>query len=388
VDWNIRPAKVFVMKLNRTFKRIMVTLLTIIGVFTLAVFIFLQQTSFGAAPTGARLERIKRSPQYAKGVFANESETPTFTGGGTFFSVMYDFLFTKYERKTPDFVLPSIKRELGGIPSDKPELTWFGHSSYLLQVKGQNILVDPVFSGRTSPVSWAGTKAFDGADVYKTEDMPRIDVMLISHDHYDHLDYETILKLKDRVGIFVTSLGVGAHLEYWGVPADKIKELDWWETASLSSGMKFTAAPARHFSGRGIVRNKTLWSSFVLEAGEYKFYLGGDSGYDTHFAKIGERYGPFDIAILENGQYNAHWANIHMMPEETAAVAVQLKAKVLFPVHWGKFALATHEWDEPIQRVLKKAESLGVEVITPKIGERVVLDSIMPQSRWWVKPGN
>jgi len=366
----------------------MVTLLIIIGVFTLAVFIFLQQTSFGAAPSGARLERIKRSPQYAKGVFANQSETPTFTGGGTFFSVMYDFLFTKYERKTPDFVLPSIKRELGGIPSDKPELTWFGHSSYLLQVKGQNILVDPVFSGRTSPVSWAGTKAFDGADVYKTEDMPRIDVMLISHDHYDHLDYETILKLKDRVGIFVTSLGVGAHLEYWGVPVDKIKELDWWETASLSSGMKFTAAPARHFSGRGIVRNKTLWSSFVLEAGEYKFYLGGDSGYDTHFAKIGERYGPFDIAILENGQYNAHWANIHMMPEETAAVAVQLKAKVLFPVHWGKFALATHDWDEPIQRVLKKAESLGVEVITPKIGERVVLDSIMPQSRWWVKPGN
>lgn len=186
----------------------------------------------------------------------------------------------------------------------------------------------------------------------------------------------------------MTSLGVGAHLEYWGVPADKIKELDWWETASLSSGIKFTAAPARHFSGRGIVRNKTLWSSFVLEAGEYKFYLGGDSGYDTHFAKIGERYGPFDIAILENGQYNAHWANIHMMPEETAAVAVQLKAKVLFPVHWGKFALATHDWDEPIQRVLKKAETLGVEVITPKIGERVVLDSIMPQSRWWVKPGN
>ena len=366
----------------------MISLLVVIGVFTLAVFIFLQQSSFGAAPSGARLERVKRSPQYIDGAFANQSETPTFTGGGTFFSVMYNFLFTKYERKLPDFVLPSIKRDLGGNPSDKPELTWFGHSSYLLQVNGLNILVDPVFSGRTSPVSWAGTKAFDGADVYKAEDMPRIDVMLISHDHYDHLDYETILKLKDRVGLFVTSLGVGAHLEYWGVPADKIKELDWWETADLNPGMSITAAPARHFSGRGIIRNKTLWSSFVFKTGNYNFYLGGDSGYDKHFAKIGAEYGPFDLAILEDGQYNAFWANIHMMPEETAQVAVELRAKVLMPVHWGKFALATHDWDEPIARVLKKAVSLNLKVITPMIGEQVILDSVMPQSHWWAKPTN
>jgi L-ascorbate metabolism protein UlaG (beta-lactamase superfamily) len=376
------------MKLNRTFKRIMIALLIVIGVFTLAVFIFLQQTSFGTMPSGARLERIKRSPQYADGAFANQSETPTFTGGGTFLSVMYNFLFTKYERKLPDFVLPSIKRDLKVGPSDQPELTWFGHSSYLLQVNGMNILVDPVFSGRTSPVSWAGTKAFDGADVYKAEDMPRIDVMLISHDHYDHLDYETILKLKDKVGLFVTSLGVGAHLEYWGVPADKIKELDWWETAELNPGMSITAAPARHFSGRGLIRNKTLWSSFIFKAGTYNFYLGGDSGYDKHFAKIGAEYGPFDLAILEDGQYNVFWANIHMMPEETAQVAVELRAKVLMPVHWGKFALATHDWDEPIGRVLKKAASLNLKVITPMIGEQVILDSVMPQSHWWAKPKN
>ena len=231
----------------------MISLLILIGVLTLIVILFLQQASFGASPSGARLEKIKRSPQYVDGVFANQSETPTFTGGGTFFKVMVNFLFTTYERKTPDYPLPSIKRDLKNVPSEKPELTWFGHSSYLLQVDGINILVDPVFSGRTSPVSWAGTKAFDGADIYKVEDMPRIDIMLISHDHYDHLDYETILKLKDRVGLFVTSLGVGAHLEYWGVPADKIKELDWWETAEINPNLKFTAAPARHFSGRGIV---------------------------------------------------------------------------------------------------------------------------------------
>ncbi|RZK78433.1 MAG: MBL fold metallo-hydrolase [Pedobacter sp.] len=373
------------MKRSRIFKRIMISLLILIGVLTLIVILFLQQASFGASPSGARLEKIKRSPQYVDGVFANQSETPTFTGGGTFFKVMVNFLFTTYERKNPDHPLPSIKRDLKNVPSEKPELTWFGHSSYLLQVDGINILVDPVFSGRTSPVSWAGTKAFDGADIYKVEDMPRIDIMLISHDHYDHLDYETILKLKDRVGLFVTSLGVGAHLEYWGVPADKIKELDWWETAEINPNLKFTAAPARHFSGRGIVRNKTLWSSFILKTDKYSFYLGGDSGYDKHFAKIGAEYGPFDLAILENGQYNTFWANIHMMPEETAQVAVELKAKVLLPVHWGKFALATHDWDEPINRVLKKAASLNLTVITPIIGEQVILDSVMPQSKWWLQ---
>jgi L-ascorbate metabolism protein UlaG (beta-lactamase superfamily) len=376
------------MKIKIRFKRIMIALLVIVGVFTLAIFLFLQQASFGAAPSGDRMERIKRSAQYSDGSFQNQSETPTLTGGGTYFKVMVNFLFTKFERKSPDFVLPSIKRDLNHVPSHKPELTWFGHSSYLLQIEGTNILVDPVFSGRTSPVSWAGTKAFDGADVYKAEDMPRIDVMVISHDHYDHLDYETILKLKDRVGVFVTSLGVGAHLEYWGVPAEKIKELDWWETAEIKPGFRFTAAPARHFSGRGLVRNKTLWSSFIFKTANYAIYLGGDSGYDKHFVKIGSEYGPFDLAILENGQYNTFWSNIHMMPEETAQAATELRARVLLPVHWGKFALATHDWDEPIGRVLTKAESLNLNVITPIIGEQVILDSVMPQSHWWVKPAN
>jgi L-ascorbate metabolism protein UlaG (beta-lactamase superfamily) len=183
--------------------------------------------------------------------------------------------------------------------------------------------------------------------------------------------------------VFVTSLGVGAHLEYWGVPADKIKELDWWETTDINADTKFTAAPARHFSGRGFKRNQTLWSSFVFETNGYRIYLGGDSGYDKHFAEIGNRFGPFDLAILEDGQYNIYWSNIHMMPEETAQAAVDLKAKVLFPVHWGKFALATHPWDESVQRVLKKAGELNMKVITPRIGEQVILDSIYPATHWW-----
>lgn len=363
----------------------MIVLGTVVLVLALAVFLFMQQASFGKAPSGARLERIKKSPQYHDGAFQNQSPTPSFTGGATFFSVLKDFLFGKHEGKAPDYDLPSVRRDLTLSPSLKPEITWFGHSSYLLQVNGLNILVDPVFSGRTSPVSYAGTKAFRGADIYKAEDMPRIDVLVITHDHYDHLDYETVKKLKDKVGLFVTSLGVGAHLEYWGVPAAKIRELDWWETTAINADTKFTATPARHFSGRGFVRNHTLWSSFVFQTNGYNIYLGGDSGYDRHFAEIGNKYGPFDLAVLEDGQYNVSWSNIHMMPEETAQAAVDLKAKYLFPVHWGKFALATHPWDESIQRVLRKSEELKVKVITPQIGEQVILDSIYPHSQWWAR---
>ncbi len=373
------------MRLKKILKRTMIILCTIVAVLVLATILFMQQASFGKAPSGARLERIKKSPQYRDGAFQNQSETPPLTGGASYFTVIREFFFGKHDRKEPDTSLPAIKRDLQQVPSAKPELTWFGHSSYLLQVNGLNILVDPVFSGRTSPVSYAGTKAFPGTDIYKAADMPRIDVLLITHDHYDHLDYQTILKLKDRVGTFVTSLGVGAHLEYWGVPAEKIKELDWWESAPVSSDSHFTAAPARHFSGRGFKRNGTLWSSFVLETGTYRIYLGGDSGYDRHFAEIGRRFGPFDLAILENGQYNAYWSNIHMMPEETAQAAIDLNAKVLFPVHWAKFALATHPWDESIQRVLKKAGELKLKVVTPQIGEQVILDSIYPETTWWEK---
>jgi L-ascorbate metabolism protein UlaG (beta-lactamase superfamily) len=368
----------------RILKKAMLIIFLTLAVVALITFLFMQQASFGKAPSGARLERIKKSAQYHDGAFQNQSPTPTFTGGGTFFIVMNDFLFGKHERKAPDYILPSLKRDLKVTPTHKPEITWFGHSSYLIQANGLNVLVDPVFSGRTSPVTYAGNRAYEGADIFKAEDMPRIDVLLITHDHYDHLDYQTILKLKDKVGVFVTSLGVGEHLEYWGVPANKIKELDWWESTDINADTKFTAAPARHFSGRGFIRNKTLWSSFIFKTNGYNLYLGGDSGYDKHFAKIGDTYGPFDLAILEDGQYNAYWANIHMMPEETAQAALDLKAKVLLPVHWGKFSLATHQWDEPISRVVKEAARLNLKVVTPKIGEQVILDSILPVKHWWL----
>jgi L-ascorbate metabolism protein UlaG (beta-lactamase superfamily) len=226
-------------------------------------------------------------------------------------------------------------------------------------------------------------KAFAGTDVYGVKDMPNIDVLLLTHDHYDHLDYRTIRQLRPKVRQFYTSLGVGEHLEYWGVDPKKITELDWWETKDAAPGVSFTATPARHFSGRSLTRGQTLWSSFVLKIYGYSLFLGGDSGYEQHFKVIGETYGPFDIAMLESGQYGKHWPYIHMFPEETVMAAQDLGTKVLMPVHWGKFTLALHPWNEPIRRIVRAAADKGLKLTTPRIGEPVVLGTEMPEGDWW-----
>jgi L-ascorbate metabolism protein UlaG (beta-lactamase superfamily) len=228
-----------------------------------------------------------------------------------------------------------------------------------------------------------GDKNFAGTDIYAVEDFPEIDLLIITHDHYDHLDYETMLKLVGKTKKICTSLGVGAHLAHWGFDESIISELDWWESIKIDSSMEITATPARHFSGRGLVRGKTFWSSFVLQTTDYKIFIGGDSGYDTHFREIGERFGGFDLAILECGQYNDFWANIHTMPEEVVQVAKDINAKVLMPVHWGKFTLSLHAWDEPITRVSTKANAFNQAMTTPMIGEIVTIDSIYPTKKWW-----
>ena len=208
--------------------------------------------------------------------------------------------------------------------------------------------------------------------------------MVLTHDHYDHLDYKTVRKLRSRVKQVYCSLGVSSHLVYWGFDAKKITELDWWDTTKIDSNIELIAAPARHFSGRGLKRGRTFWSSFILRSKNYSIYLGGDSGYDSHFKLIGEKFGPFDLAILESGQYNAWWPLIHMMPEETVQAAIDLKAKLLLPVHWGKFMLGMHPWDEPVKRVLAKAKELVVNVTTPRIGEPLILGGDYPREEWWL----
>ncbi|MCX6273606.1 MAG: MBL fold metallo-hydrolase [Bacteroidetes bacterium] len=336
---------------------------------------------FGKLPTGKRLERIKANTNYKVGAFQNQSVTSVMAEGHSFGKILKDY-YRKPKTTEPSLPIPSIKTNLKELNGLSPTIVWFGHSSYLLNINGKNILVDPVFSGSASPFSFM-VKGYKGTDVFKETDFPDLDVILLTHDHYDHLDYNSILKLKSITKKFCVSLGVASHLEYWGIDKNIITEFEWWQSAEIFPGMMLTAAPARHFSGRGIRRGKTLWSSFILKTSDHNLYLGGDSGYDTHFKEIGQKYGPFDIAILESGQYNPGWKNIHMMPEETVQASIDLNANVLLPVHWGKFTLSLHPWNEPIQRLIKKAGELNVKVTTPLIGQEVILGKSYPAEVWW-----
>lgn len=342
--------------------------------------------SFGKLPSGSRLERIHKSPNYRNGSFKNLSETRMLAKGVSYPKMIVQF-FSKGVNREPDHVLPAVKTDLNHLANLEPTIIWFGHSSYLIRIHGQNILVDPVFSNTPSPISFLGKKSYPAAVQYSAEDMPDvIDLLIITHDHYDHLDYDTIMKLKSRVKLIYTSLGVGEHLEYWGIEKHKIVEFDWWEKQTFVHGFEIMAAPSRHFSGRLFKRNQSLWSSFILKTDGYSIFLGGDSGYDAAFKTIGDQYGPFDLAILECGQYNDSWPFIHMMPEQCSQACIDLKAKAFMPVHWGKFTLSLHPWNDPIERATKKAQELNVPFVTPLIGEPVRLNSLPApkKMKWWL----
>ncbi len=339
--------------------------------------------SIGKNPWGERLNKIQQSANYKNDIFQNLNITKVMEERRDLFRTFKKFL-NKPKSVMPAFPLPSVKTDLKNLPNGGfPVLVWFGHSSYLLKINGKHILVDPVFSGYASPFKLKSAKNFDGSNIYGAEDMPEIDILLITHDHYDHCDYKTILKIQNKTKHIITSLGVGSHLEYWGIDMNKVTELDWNESIEKVEGIQIYAAPARHFSGRGFSRARTLWSSFVLKTKDCAIYIGGDSGYDTHFQNIGEKQGPFDLAILESGQYNEAWKSIHMMPEETVQASLDLQAKILFPVHWGKFSLSLHPWDDPIKRVVKKANELNVKITTPRIGEPILIGEKYPSDQWW-----
>jgi len=339
------------------------------------------QKVFGKKPAGDRLAKIQQSPHYKNGSFQNISPTPVMAEDSSFWKTLKSYV-NKPKDTRPPIALPFVKTDLHHLTNDAPVIVWFGHSSYLLRINGLTILVDPVFSNHAAPFSFM-VNAYPGADSYAAADMPEIDLLVQTHDHYDHLDYESVGLLKHKIKKIVTTLGTGAHFEYWGFDPSIITELDWWQTSNAAPGLQLTAVPGRHFSGRGISRGKTLWAGFVLKTAVHTLYLGGDSGYDSHFSEIGRKYGPFDLAILECGQYNGHWPHIHMMPEETAQAAVDLDAKRLLPVHWAKFTLSLHSWNEPILRVVKKAAELQLPITTPKIGEPVVIGKTYPEAVWW-----
>ncbi|WP_119792178.1 MBL fold metallo-hydrolase [Flavobacterium anhuiense] len=367
----------------------MITFLILLVLIALVLYRFLNHPKFGKAPSGERLIQIQNSPQYKNGKFENQSFTPDLAEGASMAGVLFEFFFKKVERKTPKDLIPSIKTNLLELSLDQDILVWFGHSSYFIQLEGKRFLIDPVFSGNASPIPGT-TKSFKGSDIYTVDDLPEIDYLLITHDHYDHLDYDTILKLKPKTKKIITALGVGSHLEFWGFSSDKIIEKDWYSTIKLDENLTLHTAPSRHFSGRSFKRCNTLWTSFILETKDFKMYLGGDSGYDSHFAEIGEKYGPFDIALLDNGQYNEKWKYIHNMPEDVIKAMKDLKAKRVFPVHSSKFSLSLHSWDEPLKRVteLNSLSENPITLITPMIGETVELKNDKQEFKQWWKEVN
>jgi L-ascorbate metabolism protein UlaG (beta-lactamase superfamily) len=368
--------------MNKKLKQNMYVLFVIVLVILIGIFAFLEHPKFGKLPKNERLARIQKSPNYKNGSFQNLNFTPQLTGEGGFLKIMKDMFNAKNRR--PVGAIPFVKTDLINLDRNKDVLVWFGHSSYFMQIDGKRFLVDPVFCGNASPFSFM-IKAFKGSDIYTSADIPEIDYLFITHDHWDHLDYETITKLKPKIKKVITGLGTGAHLERWGYNPNIIIENDWFEQINLEDGFTVNTTPARHFSGRSTKPNQSLWASFVLKTPSMQIFIGGDGGYDEHFAEIGEKFGGFDLAILENGQYNTSWKYIHMMPNEVLQAAKDLNAKRLFPVHNSKFALANHSWDTPLKAITEFNKTVNQPIITPMIGELVDLkDSTHVFSEWWV----
>ena len=337
----------------------------------------------GSDPKGARLARVQGSLNYRDGKFQNVVETNMDMPMRVMRKVMWEMMKGGNGREPKD-IIPTVPLDLKAweaVPDTSFAVAWFGHSSLLVKIEGITFLLDPVFGERASTFSFAGPKRFTYQEHMRVDLLPQVDVVLLSHDHYDHLDHETMLQLKHKK--FIAPLGVGAHLVAWGIPEAHITERDRWEHVQVGQ-VKLTLTPSRHFSGRNVTnRFSTLWGSWVFEGRTKKIYFGADSGYSPSFKEIGERFGPFDLALLECGAYNENWANIHMMPEETAQAAVDVKAKVLMPIHWAKFSLAMHPWKEPIERVTVKALELGIPLLTPRIGDIVVDADLARGVRWW-----
>lgn len=287
----------------------------------------------------------------------------------------------KKKNARPKKIIENLPLKFENAPQNEVKATWFGHSSLLFQFGSLKVLVDPVFSGYASPFSFFG-KQFAYRSSYDAKNFPKIDVLIISHNHYDHLDYETLSHLKDKVDLVATSLGVSKCLLSWGFDQEKIVELAWDESFRRGE-LDITAVTAKHFSGRTLKdQNATLWSGWVLSWKGKKIYYSGDSSYDSFFKEIGEKYGPIDLAAIECGAYDKLWPDVHMFPEQTVQAAQDVKAKMLLPIHWGKFDLALHSWDDSIERVVAEAQKRGLPITTPRIGQTIGLDETV-EDPWW-----
>ena len=341
----------------------MLLIATTLTIFCLGILFSIISPRFGGRPKGARLERCKQSPNYQNGQFVNQEPTRMFTSDKHPYSLIGSFL-KRDKQVRPQQAIEVDVPDLKHLDSNKELYVWFGHSTYLLQTGGNKIVVDPVFY-YGSPFSFIN-KPFPMTYHFTPNDLPDIDLLIITHDHWDHLDYKTIRQLRGRVKKIVCPLGVGAHFERWKFKQEDIIELDWGEDATFNN-LTIHCLTARHFSGR-LMGNPTLWASFLIESPDRKTFISGDGGYGKHFADIGKQFPDIDLAILENGQYNPQWANNHTLPEKLPLEINDLKAKTILTVHHSKFALSTHPYDEPIKNI-QTLQKQGYHVLNPKIGE-------------------
>jgi L-ascorbate metabolism protein UlaG (beta-lactamase superfamily) len=322
---------------------------------------------------------MEASSQWAEGKFENPQ--PLWNDGWTTLKAALG----ASPHGSPDAALPVVPvrpERFATPPASGVRVTWLGHSTLLLELDGHTVLTDPVWGERASPVGWAGPRRWY-APLLSLAEVPKVDAVLLSHDHYDHLDQPTIAAIASWPTRFIAPLGVGAHLEAWGVPAEKITELDWWEKTQVG-GLQIVATPARHASGRALIdQNATLWASYALLGAEHRVFFSGDTGLFPALEEIGARYGPFDLTMIEVGAYGAGWPDWHLGPEQAVRAHQMLKGKVLLPIHWGLFNLAFHGWTEPIERVRVAAAAAFVTLVAPRPGQSV--DPVAPEevTPWW-----
>jgi L-ascorbate metabolism protein UlaG (beta-lactamase superfamily) len=345
---------------------------------------FLSQSCSSAlySSKDVKMDKILNSDNYKNGKFVNYRPSPDW-GLAKVLPIMWDFIFVGNDRK-PQNELPYKMvdfNQITNVNENDLKVTWIGHSSQIINIDGRIILTDPVFDENTA---FMGPSRYNGPVPLMIEELPEIDLVLISHNHYDHLNSMTIKEINPKVNRFIVPLMVGAQLEEFGVSREKIIELDWWEETTLFDSFLIAFTPSQHFSGRGLFdRDETLWGSFVIKGPYHNIYFSGDSGYFEGFKEIGEKYGPFDYTFIECGAYNEKWRFVHMFPEETVQAHLDLRGEILQPIHWGTFDLALHSWYDPMVRVSKAADSLGVKLSTPIIGETITIDDELRTERWW-----